>query len=340
MFASEWNIDAQALATDGQYWRSVYGGSRLVLGGLRCEPSLWVVFRLLAATCLGILFYLEEDLHPFNQDWMRTFGHWTLIVQTAYFGLSAGLTTAAACSNAPGIARTTPTIVRITELCYGIVLPASLISFLIQLLIQFSQEKWCVSRIEIHIAHTGTECIYTAAALILVAIDTGFSRQPYYASFHALAGVFFSWGYLLYNVLWEVLGGRNLHGQTYIYRCLDWSYPLQGGGHNAAGKMMFLNLFIVIPVANYLYWLLIWARRRVMNIDNASKQLKGSEREAKGDTATPLRQRRKLIEWGADMRDLHLDGKHWRAQVKTAPHSLCFFRQSTLTLPFSSFAFA
>ena len=51
MFASEWNIDAQALATDGQYWRSVYGGSRLVLGGLRCEPSLWVVFRLLAATC-------------------------------------------------------------------------------------------------------------------------------------------------------------------------------------------------------------------------------------------------------------------------------------------------
>ena len=77
-----------------------------------------------------------------------------------------------------------------------------------------------------------------------------------------------------------------------------------------------------------------------MNIDNASKQLKGSEREAKGDTATPLRQRRKLIEWGADMRDLHLDGKHWRAQVKTAPHSLCFFRQSTLTLPFSSFAFA
>ena len=41
MFASEWRADSQALASDGQYWRSVYGGARLVLGTIRVTPSLF-----------------------------------------------------------------------------------------------------------------------------------------------------------------------------------------------------------------------------------------------------------------------------------------------------------
>ena len=113
-----------------------------------------------------------------------------------------------------------------------------------------------------------------------------------------------------------------------VYRCLDWSYPLHGGGYNAAGKLLLLNIFIAIPLTNYVYWLLLWARRRVMllasndprsdtTLDSSSasrKQGNPSDGASGGDGGLRLRPRRRLWEWDADYNDLRLDGRHWRAQ--------------------------
>ena len=60
--------------------------------------------------------------------------------------------------------------------------------------------------------------------------------------------------------------GRDEFGHSYIYRCLDWSYPIAGGRYNARGKLLFFNFFIGIPIFNFLYWLLIWARRRTLTL--------------------------------------------------------------------------
>ena len=124
-----------------------------------------------------------------------------------------------------------------------------------------------------------------------------------------------------------------MHDQAYIYRCLDWYYPFVGGGHNAAGKLLILNLFVAIPLVNYIYWLLLWARRRVMLVGKpvpderpmstrqagAQQQQQQQQQQQGGgrfeDALSPLAPgRRRLFEWQADWRDLALDGRHWRAQ--------------------------
>ena len=96
-------------------------------------------------------------------------------------------------------------------------------------------------------------------------------------------------------------------GHTYIYRCLDWSYPMRGGMYNAQGKLLILNFFFLIPLFNFLYWLVVWARRRTLTLCKKAA-------EPPATTPRPSIARRVLFEYGADYRDLALDGRHWRAQ--------------------------
>ena len=148
LFASEWSFDGQALANDGQYWRSVFGGSRLVLGTVRCHAPVYFAMRLILLLLMLFLLGVESFYHPFDSDWMLTFGHWTLVAQCAYFFLACMLTLVAVYTPSPGIARTTPTLVRLTELLYGVALPASAIAFFVALLVTWSQAPYCISRID------------------------------------------------------------------------------------------------------------------------------------------------------------------------------------------------
>jgi len=108
-----------------------------------------------------------------------------------------------------------------------------------------------------------------------------------------------------------LLGGTDRFGHHYIYRCLDWSYPLIGGLYNAEGKMLILNFFVLIPVINWVYWLLIWARRRTLTIYKKAAEPMVS---ALTNTPRPPTSRRIFFEYASDYRDLALDGRHWRAQ--------------------------
>merc|ERR1719502_1479569 len=83
MFSAESRADSQALAADGQYWRSVYGGARLVLGTIRCTPGVFAAFRLLLTVFSAIIMFLEFGRDPeigLDIKWFLYFHHWVNIL--------------------------------------------------------------------------------------------------------------------------------------------------------------------------------------------------------------------------------------------------------------------
>ena len=151
MFLGEIELDRQQLATDGQHWRAVYGGARLVLGCMRCSPSTFVVFRLFLLVLTVGAFCFEAWLHPMDVYWFLKFEHWTLLLMLIYFSFVSILTIGAACTRAPGIARTTPGLVRLTEIAYGALLPAAIVNFLVMFVVEYCYRAHCISA-----ATTGT----------------------------------------------------------------------------------------------------------------------------------------------------------------------------------------
>jgi len=148
--------------------------------------------------------------------------------------------------------------------------------------------------------------------LLIVLLDATFNRQPYYASFHAILGAAFVYIYLGFTGIYEAAGGTDIWGHSYVYRCLDWSVPISGQ-RTATGKLLTCNFFLFVPLVNFLYWFLLWARRRTLAYSRAA-----SIRESAAASLIapqPLAPgRRFLFEYSADYRDLRLDGRHWQAQ--------------------------
>jgi len=89
------------------------------------------------------------------------------------------------------------------------------------------------------------------------------NRQPYYASYHALFGCLLCWGYVLFTIIAYFAGVTDSDGHRYIYSYLAWGVPLRGGGAVTGAKLLLMNLFLLTPLLNYMYWFLVWARRRV-----------------------------------------------------------------------------
>jgi hypothetical protein len=373
----------EELALGGRRWRRAFGGSHRALDFIVCNMIVFCVFRLLLL--LGSVFLLWQELttKPLDTDWLLVFEHWVLMLQCAYFALAMCATLAASCSPEglrASAARSTPTVVRITELFYGALVPAAWVAFLVAFLVHWARADDCVSNIARNVSrYPVTDAMVTGAGLGIVLIDAAVNGQSYYASVHALWGALFCWAWLAFSVVWEAMGGFDRYGHSYIYRCLDWSYPIAGGGRNAQGKLTILNIFVFIPCANYLFWLLLWARRRATPPPEArgmTTQMEGgggggggpppsgtpgaprspalglastsfsssttftaaaaaaaaaaSSSSASSAAASPLLGRSapqqpaarwaNFFQYAADLRDLSLDGKHWRAQFGRPHH--------------------
>jgi len=309
LFISEAAQDIDSVSADGRVWKQVYSGARLLAGTVRLPAGAFLLLRLLLTGATVALFVLEVRDDHFDQWWLLTFEHWTILLQTLYFVLVSIVTVVAVLITSPTAtpARSTPILVRLAELAYGALLPAAAVNFGVSLIVQYFHRDTCVSVADVN-AHPRDTAIYSGVNLATVLLDASFSRQPYYATSHALPGLFFCWGWLVFAGIWEAAGGRNEYGQSYILRCLDWSYPLLGGGRNADGKLLVLNLFLVVPLVNYVYWSLLWARRR------ASGQPPHRAAPSTLERTPGFTHRRKVLQYSADWRDTELDGKHWRAQ--------------------------
>ena len=231
----EWSADRASLASDGQHWRSVYGGSRLVRNVLRCSPGGFLVFRLLVLSGVTAIFGLQLHYHPpNNRYWLLYFDNWVSSICFLYFLLTTLLTMIATCTS-NGISRTTPAIVRLTEIAYGVLLPGTITNFLFSWCVTYAYRSHCIPAV-VRSDQQKRDALMDGGMMGLFLLDTFVNRQPYYASFHALIGAVAIWGYLGFTAIYEAAGGVDEWGHSYIYRCLDWSYPIYGGNYNAAGE--------------------------------------------------------------------------------------------------------
>ena len=97
----------------------------------------------------GLLFFLEVSRQetPLSRYWFLYFHHWTLLLQCFYFLMASALTIVAVCTaGSGGIARSTPFVVRITEIAYAALYPSAWISALMIFCVNFAHRQYCNSR--------------------------------------------------------------------------------------------------------------------------------------------------------------------------------------------------
>jgi len=260
MSTFEYRADMRDLALDGRHWRAQFGGSSgsgPKMGGyVLCGPSMYVFFRLTMALSVFALFYAEllnEDSSTLglSSKWYLYVEHWTLLVALAYFGLAFLLTLFAVCAEGKE-ASTPPLLVIVCWTCYGVLVPASLGCALMWTFVTQSAGEWITYR-----GSDQSGFLTPVGTFLLVFLDLYVNRQPYYATFHGFCGILFCWGYLLFNILYTaVAGGTDEHGNNYVYRQLNWAQYM------SAGKLLMLEIFVLLPYFNALYWSVVWARRR------------------------------------------------------------------------------
>jgi len=260
----EWRADRRDMLLDGRHWREVFGG-RIGNAGQKmgasacCGPKTYVMFRLLAfataAAVLGLRLYYASD----GWFWFLYFNHLVTCLATLYFGLAMVLTTVATCTD--GYESTgAPFFVQVTSVVYAALVPAALVNVVSSGLVFYHYG----SLFSVDTADGITDVGTTLGIFLVTMADLVVNRQPYYATFHALIGILFTWGYLLFTIVYYYAGGTDSYGHAYIYEYLNWGTPLRGGGGVTGGKTILINFFVIFPCLNLLYWALVWVRRRVL----------------------------------------------------------------------------
>jgi len=229
-----------------------------------CDATFYPFFRValagFAVCFLGVrLGQFHDAGHPL-EDLFLYFENWTLALASFYFSLAAVLTTYVTCT--PGSeASSTPIIVWIVWAAYGALLPATILNALMFI---FITKRYSISGAQVS-SGDDLDRIYDVidvyGILVMTILDAWINRQPYYATFHSVCGVFMCWGYLLFNIIFVGLGGTNETGDHFIYRTLEWRFRSLDQ-FITPGKVTVVEFFFFIPFFNMLYWCMLWARRR------------------------------------------------------------------------------
>ena len=194
---------------------------------------------------------------PDGWSWLLYFNHWIALLATFYFTLAAALSFVAVHTSG-GATSGPPMAVVFCNLAYGGLVPGSIVSALASGLVFYHWSDLFDD------ANKGiTDCATTFGLCGMALLDLIINRQPYYASFHALAGCLLCWGYAIFTITCYFTDITDAVGHRYIYPELAWAVPLRGGGSVTGSKLLAMNIFLVTPLLNYGYWFLIWARRRV-----------------------------------------------------------------------------
>ena len=167
----------------------------------------------------------------------------------------------------------------VTRVCYPrvtrvmmwrtVILPMSFVNLFVFLLV--TEGRGVAGRAAHRAAVTGatsafsqmvfSDCACVFGTNLLVLFDGYLNRQPVYACFHGLVGALACWAYLLFNIVFTVAGGTDGSGMPYIYRSTRWS-DNRREAWMSVGKLTFLEVVVLLPIGNALYWCMLWARRR------------------------------------------------------------------------------
>ena len=105
----------------------------------------------------------------------------------------------------------------------------------------------------------------------MVLADAYINRQPYYATFHAAAGAVVCWVYLAFLILFTASGGVNAAGLEGVYPEFRLASTLMQDVFTPA-KVVMVELFILVPILNAMYWCMLWARRRARVVAKHGQQ--------------------------------------------------------------------
>jgi len=213
------------------------------------------------AVVLFALRVLEfEQLHERWFQLMLYFENWVLCLGVVYFTLAAALTSFSTCTEGAE-SNSTPVMVWVTWATYGALLPASIVN---AIAFAFVTNRYTVTGT---LAVQGGEInrifdvLGVFGILLMAILDAWINRQPYYATYHAFLGALTCWGYLVFNVVFTLVGQNNELGQPYIYRALNWR-TTDIARQVTPGKVTVAEVFFFVPLLNALYWCMLWARRR------------------------------------------------------------------------------
>ena len=187
-------------------------------------------------------------------DFFLYFENWVLLVSLCYF-LCAGIITLFAVCLPGAESPRAPWFVWITWILHAALLPMTLVNAFAWLLV--TEGRGAIGHSNSMIVDA--TCVY--GSFIIVFFDAWINRQPYYASFHGFIGFGTCITYLVFNILYTVLGGEDENGFNTIYPGTHW-VKTDRQHWMTVGKLTYLECMILIPMANLLYWCMLWARRR------------------------------------------------------------------------------
>lgn len=229
-----------------------------------CSPIFFTLTRLaFAAAAVGLFgARLVEFGDQYGGRWggaLIYFESITLLTSALYFILAAVLTVAAVFTDGAEAHRT-PLLVWCTWALNGILLPASFISLALFGLVTDHDAPNVWGPITGNDSET-FDWAASLATLGMVLIDAYSNRQPYYATFHAAIGAIVCWAYLAFIIIFTAAGGVNAAGQVGVYPEFRLPSTLLQDVFTPA-KVVIVELFILAPTFNALYWCMLWARRR------------------------------------------------------------------------------
>jgi hypothetical protein len=244
-------LDAQRLDFDdfdnGQ-WITVFGASsnRFCMRNPLIY-SIWEFSQALAITAIWIWTFYEEVLKSGGPECGGKFflflTHWSLTAQVFYVWL-AWFTTLKA--NAMAYGRATkhlsmPWYAKSTWLLQDILLPTSFMVFVLYfvLIVDWS-------------APPGVGKAYFTHGLnfLLIILHVFFSQKPYFLV-HGIYFLVLSVSYVAFTYVYHLAGGTSCWGEAFIYAAFDWRKT------EATGTLAAMLLFVVAPIVNLLFWLLV-----------------------------------------------------------------------------------
>lgn len=226
---------------DNGEWIAVFGSS-----SNRCcmrDPSTYYTFELLQALVVtGIWIWGFVD--GCGMKFFIYLTYWSLTAQLVYVWLdffTVYMANRMSAGKCPRVKRM-PWYARATWCLFDILMPTTFLVFVLyfSLVVNWNYPP---TRVLAYVTHGGN--------FALMMLDAVFSRKPYYL----LHGVYFAieaFIYLFFTYLFFLAGGTACDGMPYIYGVLDW-----GGKFRLAGTLGVIIFFVVAPVVNIIFWLLV-----------------------------------------------------------------------------------
>jgi len=222
-------------------WIKIFGSStnRFCMS----NPIIYAIFELLLALSLTTI-WVWSWLDGCGPIWFTFLTNWSLTIQTIYTWLDLFTTSMASGMMAGKIDRVEhiPFYAQVNWFMWDLLIPTTFLVFVLYFALVV---EWDDPPTEVlpYLTH--------GANFILMMSDVWLARKPYFLT-HGIYFAAFAVIYVLFTYVYFQLGGTNCDGDPYLYKVLQW-----GDNFDGAKTITGIILFIVVPITNLIFWVLV-----------------------------------------------------------------------------------